>query len=140
MHRFEKGHIPWNKGLLISKGKLMCPVCSKSFYYSTSRHIYCSIPCRAIAFRLRNKKRLLLKERKRNRELRKLVIEKLGSKCVNCGERDYRVLQLNHINGGGRKDKALRTICREILDGKRDGDFDLRCANCNILYEYERNQ
>jgi len=58
-----------------------------------------------------------------------------------CGETDRRVLQVNHLNGGGAKELrsgSLRAqFYRAILDGKR-ADVDLRCANCNIRYEYER--
>ena len=65
----------------------------------------------------------------------------LGGKCERCGETDVRVLQINHRNGGGVKDfkkKGPQTIYIEIIKGKRGKDeFDVRCSNCNILYEYE---
>ena len=53
------------------------------------------------------------------RNHKRRVLE-LGGKCVNCGETDIRVLQINHING------------------RDNPEVDVRCANCNILYEYER--
>jgi hypothetical protein len=65
----------------------------------------------------------------------------LGGVCVNCGNTDIRVLQVNHKKGGGTKDfKAVSAyrIYKEIVEGKRPKeDYDVRCANCNILYEYE---
>ena len=69
------------------------------------------------------------------------LIDYLGGECVNCGEKDHRILQVNHIYGGGNKDfkkNKSRVIYRQILDKKREGEFDLRFANCNLLYEYER--
>jgi hypothetical protein len=54
---------------------------------------------------------------------------------------DWRVLQVNHIGGGGRQEayKVRSHIYQEILAGRRDlSGLDLRCANCNVLHEYER--
>ncbi len=68
------------------------------------------------------------------------VIEKLGAACANCGEIDPRILQVNHLNGGGRRELENGTwnFLKKIIDGNRSiEDLDLRCANCNILYEYE---
>lgn len=70
-----------------------------------------------------------------------LAIDKLGGKCSQCGVLDKRLLQINHMNGGGIKE--LRPyphgFYRRIVNGKRKTeDLDIRCANCNILYEYER--
>ncbi len=75
--------------------------------------------------------------------LRAELIAKLGGECSQCGEIDPRVLQINHLNGGGYRDvgrKNLKNMVQfyeDIVSGKRT-DIDLRCANCNILYEYER--
>lgn len=72
------------------------------------------------------------------RQNRGKAINKLGGKCVNCGETDLRVLQVNHLNGGGGKDDKGLVFYRKIVKGERDiEDLDVRCANCNILYEYE---
>jgi hypothetical protein len=63
-------------------------------------------------------------------------------RCVKCGESDVRILTINHINGGGRKENRNNPIFGwwlSILRGERlTDDLDLRCHNCNILYEYER--
>lgn len=71
------------------------------------------------------------------------VLEKLGGKCADCGTTDVRLLQINHKDGNGHQER-LRMIDRgtvmeaEIDNGNRSTeDLDLRCANCNILYEYE---
>ena len=75
----------------------------------------------------------------RSWDLKKQTIVFLGGKCVECGETDLRVLQINHRNGGGTKEnttRGAREIWKDVIDGKRN-DVDVRCANCNILYEYE---
>jgi len=36
--------------------------------------------------------------------IRKLALETLGGKCIKCGFSDSRALQVDHINGGGKKE------------------------------------
>lgn len=72
----------------------------------------------------------------------KRAILALGGECVVCGETDLRILQINHLNGGGRKEmnngRNSHYFYRDIINGTRTtDDLDVRCANCNILYEYE---
>lgn len=69
------------------------------------------------------------------------TIYSLGGRCVGCGEKDWRVLQVNHLRGKrGLKDVGDR-LAGDIVKGRRDlADFDLRCANCNILYEHEKGR
>ena len=83
--------------------------------------------------------------RTRHEQLRKSVFEKLGGKCVICGVADYRVFQLNHINGGGHRqreerkltgDKLLLAILKQTIDVTQ---FDARCANCNMLHARENH-
>lgn len=66
----------------------------------------------------------------------------LGGKCACCGNDDIRVLQVNHKNGGGTQEKRHGDkMYKAIIDGTRPiDDLDLRCANCNLLYEYERGK
>lgn len=69
------------------------------------------------------------------------VVELLGGKCVNCGLSDIRLLQVNHKARAShvKWDKRSSTkFFNWILKGKLPQKaYDLRCANCNILYEYE---
>jgi predicted nucleic-acid-binding Zn-ribbon protein len=71
------------------------------------------------------------------------AIELLGGKCVKCGNQDIRVLQINHKNGGGTKEfhkvnSSPRKVYQGIIkDAPIRKNYDVRCANCNILYEYE---
>ena len=74
--------------------------------------------------------------------MRREIIRRLGGKCAKCGLTDERVLQVNHINGGGSREQRLTygsnyAIYREIAQGYRLYDINLLCANCNIIYEFE---
>jgi len=85
-----------------------------------------------------------LKERLRekNWQNKLKIIDLFGGKCVRCGESNPLVLQLNHINGGGKKEHIINpgaVLYKAILNGKRGmNGLDLRCANCNFIYEYKR--
>jgi hypothetical protein len=78
---------------------------------------------------------------KQSRLVHEKAIRKLGGKCVRCGETDIRVLQINHINGGGCRELSRRkatSFYRDIVAGRRKtDDLDVRCANCNILARYK---
>ena len=81
---------------------------------------------------------------KYNNRLRHAVVDMLGSKCCQCGFRDYRALQIDHINGGGLKDKKLgkgfyiKRVLDEILAGS--GKYQLLCANCNWIKKSVNNE
>ncbi len=85
---------------------------------------------------------MYLRRRRRNYDkIRLQVIKALGGACKNCGITDIRLLQINHRKGGGTKDFGRDPVkaYRDIMRSRRDRtEFDIRCANCNILYEYER--
>jgi hypothetical protein len=83
-----------------------------------------------------------MKGRSAYRQKRDAVIALLGGKCAECPVTDVRLLQINHKNGGGWKELHEKTttwrFLTSILNGARSTqDLDLRCANHNILYEYE---
>lgn len=73
--------------------------------------------------------------------IKKRIVEKLGGKCAKCRTTDIRLLQVNHKNGNGTRELrrlGSHDFYRLILSGKRaTNDLELRCANCNLLYEYE---
>ena len=71
------------------------------------------------------------------------VLELLGNKCEKCGNEDTRVLQVNHLRGGGGKEwqSNHRQLYKAIVEGSRcTNDLNILCVNCNTLYSYERNR
>lgn len=83
--------------------------------------------------------------RKWRENKRKQIMSLLGElKCKNCGFEDYRALQIDHINGGGNKQReklkstALSIVFleKEIrLKGKEE--YQILCANCNWIKRSE---
>ncbi len=71
--------------------------------------------------------------------LRKSVIEILGAICVQCGFSDPRALQIDHVNGGGNKERKIlssmtkyyKAITNSIL--ANENKYQLLCANCNWI-------
>lgn len=72
---------------------------------------------------------------------RAIVIEMLGSKCVNCGNNDVRVLQIDHRYNDGHKLKRGGRIrgfdtkhYNAIIRGEDSLDrYQILCANCHQL-------
>ena len=66
-----------------------------------------------------------------------LAITVLGGRCVCCGNTDLRLLQINHL----LEKTAHPTYCEyvQIIKGSLK-NRDVRCANCNLLYEFERGR
>lgn len=74
------------------------------------------------------------------------VIKFFGGKCVACGNNDIRVLQIDHINGGGVKERKEQTKLgysykkRFDLNKENKDQYQLLCANCNWIKRYEQKE
>ena len=77
---------------------------------------------------------------------RNAVIEFLGGKCIQCGFSDKRALQIDHINGGGskeRKEKGFNAefhkhVLKSLMNG--ENKYQLLCANCNWIKRFENKE
>lgn len=70
-----------------------------------------------------------------NRQLRKQVIEGYGGMCECCGETAYEFLAIDHVYGGGSKERdkiGTAGICRKILQEGFPPEYRLLCHNCNM--------
>ncbi len=57
----------------------------------------------------------------------------LGGKCVDCGEDDLIVLQLDHKDGDGYKDRQKGHRRDGPSSALREPErFEVRCANCHV--------
>ena len=76
------------------------------------------------------------------------ILDMLGNNCVRCGETDWRCLQIDHVNGGGRKEMKKNNlhygnfyyskIYTKVFNGSKD--YQILCANCNWKKKYENNE
>jgi hypothetical protein len=71
-----------------------------------------------------------------NHGRRKAVLDGYGNVCACCGETEPKLLSLDHIRGGGKKDRAKRNnqqIYKDIIKrGFPKDEFQLLCYNCNM--------
>ena len=79
------------------------------------------------------------KWREQHKRTREKAMERLGGKkCCNCGCNEFSILEINHINGGGRKaskEKQNRQLYRDIVNDKADlSEYNVMCRVCNALH------
>jgi len=78
--------------------------------------------------------------------LRKRVLFKIGgsvpARCVRCGCDDYRLLEINHKNGGGTSERdyvgKIQAFYWNIIKGRRPtDDLEILCRPCNSIHWLE---
>ena len=85
-------------------------------------------------------------QKKYIRKLRRLVLKKLGGKCIKCGFSNYKALQVDHIKGGGCKERREKTFKGEfnkyVLQSfiKKENKYQLLCANCNWIKKFNNKE
>ena len=76
-------------------------------------------------------------------EMRGAIFALLGSECVRCGFSDKRALCVDHINGGGHKERQASTSTtayyRRVLEVGA-ADYQILCANCNQIKRIEERE
>jgi 5-methylcytosine-specific restriction endonuclease McrA len=69
------------------------------------------------------------------------VVQMLGGKCIDCGCKILKALEINHIHGGGRKEERKRGRKSYLLDiykGRRKtNDLNILCRVCNNKHYLE---
>ncbi len=69
--------------------------------------------------------------KQRYRARKQEVYDLLGNRCVACGIKDERVLQIDHKYSDGNKERGLtRTQLYKKVE-KQTKRYQLLCANCN---------
>ena len=74
------------------------------------------------------------------------ALSKLGNRCSRCGFSDERALQIDHISGGGTKERGGKgygpAFYKEVVSSLiiNEGKFQLLCANCNWIKRVENKE
>jgi len=84
-------------------------------------------------------------ERRRREEAKAALIKGGGGACRQCGFTDVRALNIDHVNDDGYlEDGRFRTNTvkyqRHVLKMIKSGRYQLLCANCNQIKEWERRR
>ena len=84
----------------------------------------------------------------RTQEIRKNALLKVGKNklwCSRCGCDEFRLLEINHVNGCGHKERkgiyrSGLNFWKHIISGERKcDDLNILCKACNILYYIKLN-
>jgi hypothetical protein len=84
------------------------------------------------------------KSTQQQRKLREKINAKLGGKCSRCSCDDPRVLEIDHVNGGGSKELrrgwggGMSYYYRVLKDTQNT--YQLLCANCNKIKRVEERE
>lgn len=83
--------------------------------------------------------------RDKTKEYKSNIFNILGMKCVWCGFDDIRALQIDHVKGGGIKERKYessrgyyKNILMKVLQGSKD--YQILCANCNQIKRIENKE
>lgn len=85
-----------------------------------------------------------LSRRRRVAAQRAEILKLLGGKCKKCGFDDSRALAIDHINGGGTKERKdigggyYSYVLKKIKSGSLD--YQILCCNCNQIKKIEQSE
>ena len=84
-------------------------------------------------------------QRDQRHRYRAKALAVLGDKCTICRIDDARVLQIDHVNGGGNREyrngRNAQDVYRKIALGRADlREYQLLCANCNWIKRAENGE
>lgn len=91
---------------------------------------------------IKNKERVKINSKNYHMKQRKRCIAHYGARCACCGEDRYEFLAIDHINGGGhkqRKEGGITKISRWLIANNFPEGFRVLCHNCNVslgIYGY----
>lgn len=67
-------------------------------------------------------------------KMRREALDTLGGRCIRCGIGDERVLQIDHIDGGGCQEQRMigsHGVHKRVIEGVTG--YQLLCANCHCI-------
>ena len=70
----------------------------------------------------------------RHLEIRRIAIGGYGGKCACCGEHNFEFLAIDHVNGGGSKERkhvSTRQLADRVIRLGFPPEYRVLCHNCN---------
>ena len=91
---------------------------------------------RGAIYQLNNKEAHASRSRKYKKKLRIATIEAYGGKCDCCNESTTEFLAIDHVNGGGTKERRERfsspaQLQKWLRDNNYPDGYRVLCHNCN---------
>ena len=82
--------------------------------------------------------------RQKHQKTRNEILDILGRICKKCGFSDERALHIDHVCGGGSKQRkkyggaTFENILSELKEGS--SEYQVLCANCNAIKRVEERE
>lgn len=117
-----------------------CKSCSKEMAdeYKPKRKLWLK------RYMAKNGEKILSYKRDWRRGLKEKIFDKHGRVCKHCGVKDIRVLQIDHVNGDGYKERtASKNNWGEYLIHilkDETNSYQILCANCNWIKRIENGE
>ena len=113
---------------------LLCQECNTNFEAKRNDALKCR-PC-VNNWRKEWAKTKHAKELRRlaNRRVREAALAGYGSVCNCCNEDTFEFLAIDHVNGGGRKEREVMStvqIARKVINENWPDTYQVLCHNCN---------
>jgi len=114
--------------------QVTCKFCNNLFQAKRSDAVRCSA-CREEYLKVyRRKEETLQRRREQTRKLRETALNGYGHKCACCGESRFEFLAIDHVNGGGSKERKTMSpsqIANKAINEGFPPMYQLLCHNCN---------
>ncbi len=102
-----------------------CRACQSAHYYANAR---------------RHGENVRRTSAARMRRIRQIVVEALSGGCVDCGNKDIRVLEFDHVRGPkvGNVSSIIRRGWSEKIIVAEIAKCEVRCRNCHAIATLSR--
>lgn len=90
-------------------------------------------------YRARNLEKSREASRQSHKARRERVLTKYGGKCACCGEWRIPFLAVDHVHGGGTRERKrlnVTGVYRKLDAMDRSPEYRILCHNCNMAYAY----
>ena len=84
-----------------------------------------------------------IRSKRRHAEIRKKALDKYGGACACCKENNIKYLQIDHVDGGGNKERQRlgnkgrgNRFFTILVQSKKRKDIQILCANCHQAKKY----
>lgn len=117
------------RGFLNKPIQRSCLECKQLFFATKCRELYCSLH--------------IIRSHRWAYKLKQTVYTQYGNICGHCGFTDQRAFQLDHVNGGGTKERKEKCWNYQLvlLDARKNPTkYQLLCANCNAIKRYTNSE
>jgi hypothetical protein len=131
----------------------VCEQCGKKYIPKRYKQRFCSEKCKYThgnnkrkpyrdEYQASHREDIALKTNMLNLAYKFEIFRLLGNKCSKCGKENWKVLQIDHINGGGARHKREIdcNFYKWLKENEYPSGFQTLCCNCNAIKVIENKE